>query len=66
MAEHCKVGFDTMNDKVSQIRKGNKGQGRKLSYPKEVDEKILEWLLCICEMYLAVSTTQTSRAQRDG
>lgn len=66
MAEHCEVGFDTA--KIRQVRgnrKHGKGQGRKLSYPKEVDEKILEWLLCVHQMHLAVSTVWAWKWQRE-
>ena len=35
---------------------GRHKAGRKLSYPKEVDEKLLEWLLCMRERHLCVST----------
>jgi hypothetical protein len=40
-----------------QTRRHKKGQGRKLSYPKEVDDKLLEWVLKQRELHLPVTTT---------
>ena len=36
--------------------RGRYKAGRKLSYPKEVDDKLLEWLLSMRERHLCVST----------
>ena len=36
--------------------KNRKGQGRKLSYPKELDDDILKWFLEKHDLQLAVST----------
>ena len=35
---------------------GRQKAGRKLSYPKEIDDKVLEWVLCMREHHLSVST----------
>ena len=48
--------FDSI--KVSQARhtrKNKTGQGRKLSYPQDTDDKILEWIIIQRENYLPVS-----------
>ena len=37
-------------------KKNRKGQGRKLSYPTAIDEKILEWVLFQRENHLSVSS----------
>ena len=36
--------------------RGRSKAGRKLTYPKEVNEKLLEWLLSMRERHLCVST----------
>ena len=40
--------------RCKRCKRGN--AGRKLSYPQEVDESLLEWLLCMRERHLCVST----------
>ena len=42
--------------KKQKVRRGRQKAGRKLSYPVEIDGKVLEWVLCMRERHLAVST----------
>ncbi len=35
---------------------GRQKAGRKLNYPREVDDKVLEWVLCMREKHLPIST----------
>ena len=42
--------------KKQRIARGRQKAGRRLSYPKEADDKILEWVLCMRESHLVVST----------
>lgn len=42
--------------KKQRVRRGRQKAGRKLSYPVEIDGKVLEWVLCMRERHLAVST----------
>ena len=57
MSEHCEAGFNAAKIRmVRGYRQYNKGQGRKISYPKEVDERILKWLLRMLEKHFALST----------
>ena len=42
--------------KKQRIARGRPKAGRKLSYPKKTDDKVLEWVLCMRESHLAVST----------
>ena len=48
-----KENLDAM--KGRKKRKNNKGQGRKLSYPVELDEKLLQWVLEKRDLQLAVT-----------
>lgn len=48
-----KENLDAM--KGRKKRKNNKGQGRKLSYPVELDEKLLQWVLEKRNLQLAVT-----------
>ena len=56
------VGFkdiDTLDEggpKRQRTVTSKQRAGRKLSYPKEVDDKIFQWLLCMRERCLALST----------
>ncbi len=45
-------------------RKNRKGQGRKISYPREVDENILGWFLEKRDLQLAVSTEMLKQHAR--
>lgn len=45
-------------------RKNRKGQGRKISYPQEVDEDILRWFLEKQDLQLAVSTEMLKQHAR--
>ena len=42
--------------KKQPIVRGRQKAGQKLSYPKEIDDKVLEWVLCMRERHLPVST----------
>ena len=49
--------------RVSEFKKTNlrktlnkKGQGRQLSYPKDVDEELVQWVLEMRDLQLAVSS----------
>ncbi len=47
------------NRKVQLVKKGvhlHSGSGRYLSYPREVDEEILEWVLVRRDLHLPVGT----------
>ena len=41
--------------KRQRARSGRERSGRKLMYPKEKEEKTLEWVLCTWERHLPVS-----------
>ncbi len=49
-------GIAKRGPKKQRIWRGRQKAGRKLSYPKEIDDKLLEWVLCLRERHLALST----------
>lgn len=49
-------GLGTRGPKKQRVQRGRQKAGRHLSYPRELDDKLLEWVLCIRERHLAVST----------
>ena len=49
-------GIAKRGPKEQRILRSRQKAGQKLSYPKEINDKVLEWLLCVRERHLAVST----------
>lgn len=53
LQEHLDSGIGSSKKRG---RKNKKGQGRKLSYPEELDNKVLQWVLEKRDLQLAVTT----------
>ena len=51
-----KIRVDEVKQRKKRKKSNQPGQGRKLSYPVELDEKLLQWLLELRDLQVPVST----------